>query len=172
MHLSKHIQVFLRLARRASQLLGISVQTYCGIRIWHSLYTLPKVIVPTYGVHLSNTFRYFYSKLGGALISLQALPTLRVILRFDIPYILYNRFLHLLLVCTSPTLLGISTLSQEGVSTNWSYSPTKGNIRIWHSLYTLPEAIVPTSGVHLSNTFRYFYSYQQVVSSPCSLSSD
>ena len=27
-----------------------------------------------------------------------------------------------------------------------------------HSLYTLPEVIVPISGVHLSETFRYFYS--------------
>ena len=26
----------------------------------------------------------------------------------------------------------------------------------WHSLYTLPEIIVPNSGVHLSDTFRYF----------------
>ena len=26
----------------------------------------------------------------------------------------------------------------------------------WHSLYTLPEVIVPISGVHLSDTFRYF----------------
>ena len=26
----------------------------------------------------------------------------------------------------------------------------------WHSLYTLPEIIVPISGVHLSDTFRYF----------------
>ena len=26
----------------------------------------------------------------------------------------------------------------------------------WHSLYTLPEIIVLISGVHLSDTFRYF----------------
>ena len=26
----------------------------------------------------------------------------------------------------------------------------------WHSLYALPEVIVPNSGVHLSDTFRYF----------------
>ena len=26
----------------------------------------------------------------------------------------------------------------------------------WHSLYTLPEVIVLISGVHLSDTFRYF----------------
>ena len=26
----------------------------------------------------------------------------------------------------------------------------------WHSLYTIPEIIVPISGVHLSDTFRYF----------------
>ena len=35
------------------------------------------------------------------------------------PYILYQKLLCLLLVCTSPTLSGISTLSQEGVSTLW-----------------------------------------------------
>ena len=28
----------------------------------------------------------------------------------------------------------------------------------WHSLCTLPDVIVPISGVHLSDTFRYFYS--------------
>ena len=28
-----------------------------------------------------------------------------------------------------------------------------------HSLYTLPEVIVPISGVHLYDTFRYLYSY-------------
>ena len=27
-----------------------------------------------------------------------------------------------------------------------------------HSLYTLPEVIMPISGVHLSENFRYFYS--------------
>ena len=57
----QHFQVFLLLARRRSQLFGVSVQTDKGIGIWHYLYTLPEVIVPTSGVHLSNTFRYFYS---------------------------------------------------------------------------------------------------------------
>ena len=89
---------------------------------------------------------------------METLPTLRVILRLDIPYILYNRFLHLLLVCTSPTLIGISTLSQKGVLTNWSYSPTNSNLRIWHSLYTLPEATVATSGVQPLHHFQAFYS--------------
>ena len=28
---------------------------------WHCLYTPPEVIVPIFGVHLSETFRYFYS---------------------------------------------------------------------------------------------------------------
>ena len=36
------------------------------------------------------------------------------VLGFGIPYILYQKLLCLLLVCTSPTLSGISTLSQEG----------------------------------------------------------
>ena len=31
---------------------GISVQTDKGIGIWHSLYTLPDIIVPTAGVQL------------------------------------------------------------------------------------------------------------------------
>ena len=47
-------------------------------------------------------------------------PTLTVILGFGIPYILYQKSLCLFLVCNSPTLSGISTLSQEGVSTPWS----------------------------------------------------
>ena len=33
---------------------------------------------------------------------------------FGIPYILCTRLMHLLLECTSPTLSGISTHSQEG----------------------------------------------------------
>ena len=126
---------------------------------------------------------------------------------FGLPYKLYQKLLCLLLVCTSPTLSGISTLSQEGVSTllngssdgqwcqklasliysarsycayfwcatfqhfqvflliarKWSQLlavpvQTDNGIRIYHSLYTLPEVIMSTSGVHLSNTFRYFYS--------------
>ena len=36
---------------------------------------------------------------------------------FGIPYMLYQKLLCLLLVCPSPTLSGISTLSQEGVKT-------------------------------------------------------
>ena len=54
-------QVFLLLAWRGSELFGISAHTDSGIRIWHSLYTLPEVIMSTSGVHLSDTFRYFYS---------------------------------------------------------------------------------------------------------------
>ena len=27
---------------------------------------------------------------------------------------------------------------------------------VWHSLYTIPEVFVHISGVHLSDTFRYF----------------
>ena len=44
------------------------------------------------------------------------------IMGFDITYILYQKLLCLLLVCTSPSLLGISILSQEGVKTLWSVS--------------------------------------------------
>ena len=32
-----------------------TVQTDSGVRIWHSLYTLPEVIGPTSGVDLSDT---------------------------------------------------------------------------------------------------------------------
>ena len=48
------------LQRRRSQFFGVSFLTDKVIGIWHYLYTLPEVIVPTSGVHLSNTFRYFY----------------------------------------------------------------------------------------------------------------
>ena len=56
----QHFYVFLVFARRGFQLFGVSVQTDKGIGIWHSLYTLPEDTVPTSGVHLSITFRYFY----------------------------------------------------------------------------------------------------------------
>ena len=105
----QHLQVFLLFARRGSQLFGVSVQTDNGISISHSLYTLPEDIVPTSGVKLSNTFRYFYSWPGGGLNSLELQPTLTVILGFGIPYILYQKLLCVFLVCTSPTLSGIST---------------------------------------------------------------
>ena len=42
---------------------------------------------------------------------------LTVVLGFGIPYILYQKSLCLFLVCTSPTLSLISTLSQEGENT-------------------------------------------------------
>ena len=47
-------------------------QTDYGIRIWHSLYTLTEITVPTSGTHLSNTFRYFYSKPGEGFNSLES----------------------------------------------------------------------------------------------------
>ena len=40
---------------------------------------------------------------------------LTVVLVLDIPFIPYQKFLCLFLVCTSLTLSGISTLGQEGV---------------------------------------------------------
>ena len=91
---------------------GVSAQTDSGIRIWHSLYTLPEVNVPISGVHLCDTFRYFYSWSGGGLNS------------------------------------GVSAQTDSG-------------IRIWHSLYTLPEVFVTISGVPLSDIFRYFYSWSE-----------
>ena len=60
-------------------------------------------------------------------------------------------------MCTSPTLSGISTLSQEVVSNLFGVSAqTDSDIRIWHYLYTLPEVIVPTSGVSPLQHFQVF----------------
>ena len=61
--------------------------------------------MPTSGVQLSNTFRYFYSSA--------------------------RRWCH---------LFGVSAQTDIVV------------LGIWHSLYTLPEVIVPTSGVTHSPT--------------------
>ena len=118
----QHIQVFLLLTRMESNLFGVSAQTDSDIRIWHSLYTLPEVIVPTSGVHLSNTFRYFYSLQGRDLTTLESQIRLTMVLGFHIPYILYQKLLCLLLVCNSQTLSGISTFSQEWVKTLWGLS--------------------------------------------------
>ena len=78
--------------------------------------------MPTSGVHLSNSFRYFYSYPGGGLKSLECQLRLTMVLEIGIPYILYQKLLFLLLAAHSPTLSGISTLNQEGVSTHWSLS--------------------------------------------------
>ena len=94
---------------------GVSAQRDSGIRIWLSLYTLPEVIVPISGVHLSDTFRYFYSWSGGGLNSLWSQLRLTVVLGFGNLYIPYQKLLCLFLVCTSLTLSGISTLGKEGV---------------------------------------------------------
>ena len=48
---------------------GVLGKSYSGIRFWHSLYSLPEVIVPISGVYLSDTLRYFYSWSGGGLNS-------------------------------------------------------------------------------------------------------
>ena len=112
----------------------------------------------TSGVHLSDTFRYFYSLLGGGLKSKESQQRLTVVLGFGPPYISYRKLLHLLLVCTSLTLSGISTLARRASELSEVSAETYICIRIWHSLYTLQEVIVFTSDVHLSDTFRYFYS--------------
>ena len=79
----------------------------------------------------------------------------------DLAFLIYSALeviMHLLLECTSPTLSGISTHQPGRWSQLFGMSAQTDNvIRIWHSLYTLPEVIVPTSGVHLSNTLKYFY---------------
>ena len=93
--------------------MGSQLRLTMVLGIWHSLYTLPEVIVPTSGMQLSK---------GGGLNSLECQFRLTKLLGFGIPYILYQKLLCLLLVCTSPSLLGISTLSQEGVKTLWNLS--------------------------------------------------
>ena len=76
----------------------------------------------TSGVPLSNTFRYVYSYPGRDLTTLDSQLCLTMEVGFDIPYILYQKLLCLLLECTSPTLSVISNLSQEGVKTLWNLS--------------------------------------------------
>ena len=67
--------------------------------------------------------------------------------------------LCLFLVCTLVTLSGISTHGLEGSELLGVSAQIDIGIRIWHSLYTLKEVIVPISGDHLSDIFRYFYSW-------------
>ena len=93
------------MVRKGSKLFGVSTQTDSAIRIWHSLYTLPEVIRPISGVHLSHNFRYFYSWSGGGSNSLESQLTLTVLLGFCIPYIPYQKLWCLFLVCTSLTLI-------------------------------------------------------------------
>ena len=71
--------------------------------------------MPISGVQLSNTFRYIYFQPEGSVISLGSQLRLIVVLGIGIPYILYQKSLCLFLVFTSPTLSGISNLSQEGI---------------------------------------------------------
>ena len=103
------------LNQEGSEINRISAQTDSGIRIWQFLYTLAEVIVSTSGVHLSDTFRYFYSLTGKDLNSLDSQLRLTVVIGFGIPCTSYQKFFCLLLVCTSLTLSGISTLCQEGI---------------------------------------------------------
>ena len=49
---------------------------------WHSLYTLPEVIVPISSVHLSDTFRYFLLLVQKGLNSLEPQLRLTVVLGF------------------------------------------------------------------------------------------
>ena len=138
-----------------SELFGVSAQTDSGIRIWHSLYTPPEVIVTISGLHLSDTVRYFYSWSGGGLNSLESQLIVTVVLGFGIPYIPYKKLLCLFQMCTSLMFSGISTLGQEGSELFGVSAQSDSGIRICHSLYTLPEVIVTISGVHLSDTFTF-----------------
>ena len=61
------------------------------------------------------------------------------------------------MVCTSPTLSGISTLNQDEVKTLWGLSFRLNNgIGIWHSLYTVPAVIVPTAWCAPLQHFQVF----------------
>ena len=83
---------------------------------------------------------------------------LTVILGFGIPYILYQKLLCLLLVCNSPTLSGISTSQPErGVISLGSQLRLIVVLGIGIPYILYHKYTVPTSGMHLSNTFRYFY---------------
>ena len=114
--------------------------------------------MPTFGVHLSDTLWYFYSYPGGDLNSLESQLRLTVVLGFSIPYKCYQNLLSIFLVCTSLTHSSISTLTQEWSELFGLSALIYSGIGIWLSLHTLPEDIVPNSGVYLSDTFRYFYS--------------
>ena len=70
---------------------------------------------------------------------------------FGLPYKLYQKLLCLLLVCTSPTVSGISTLTQEGSQVFGISAQTDNGIRIWHP-YILYQKLLPTSGLLLSPT--------------------
>ena len=146
---NQHFQVFLLFARRRSQLYAVSHQTDIGIGICHYLYTLTEGIVPTSGVYHSNTFKYFYSWPGGGLNSLECQLRLTMLLEFGIliystrsycAYFWCETLQHfqvfLLFVRRGSQLFGLSVQTDNGIS-------------ISHSLYTLPEDIVPTSGVKL-----------------------
>ena len=120
---------------------------------WHSLYTIPEIIVPNSGVHLSDTFRYILllvrrgSELFG--VSVQTDSGIRIFGIPDIPcqklYVLIsdvhlsNTFRDfLLLVRRGSELFGVSALNRMTMV-----------LGFWHSLYTVPEIIVPISGVYL-----------------------
>ena len=82
---------------------------------WNSLYILPEVIVPISGVHLCETFRYFYCKSGEGLNSLESQLRLTVLLGFlhslyILPYVIVTiSGVHL------TDTLRYSTVSQERV---------------------------------------------------------
>ena len=67
----------------------------------HSLYTLPEVIVPISGVHLSETFRYLYSYSGEILNSLESQLRLISGIRISgIPYYILPEVIVPILWCT------------------------------------------------------------------------
>ena len=116
--------------------------------------------MPIFRVHLSETFRYLYSYSGERLNFLESQLRLTMVLGF-LALLKYptRSILCLFLVCTSLRFSGISTVSQgEGLNSFGVSAQADIGIRISAiTLNTLPEVIVPISGVHLSEIFRYFY---------------
>ena len=111
------------------------------------------------GVHLSDTFRYFYpwSVRGSELFGIPA-QTISGIRIWHFLYTLPEVIVPISSVHLSDTFGYFYSWSGGGLNSGVS-AQTDSGIRIWHSLYTLPEVIVPISSVHLSDIFRYFYSW-------------
>ena len=104
--------------------------------------------MPICGVHLSDTFSYFYAlvRRGFEPFGVLALTDSGIMILALLIYPTRNTFRYFYsLVRRASEVLGVS-------------AQTDSVIRILALLIYLPEVIVPICGVHLSDTFRYFYS--------------
>ena len=107
-----------------SSLFGVSAQTNSGIRnLAFLIYSTRSYCAYLWYAPTSPTLSCISTfEPGGSQNSLGSELRLTDIFGFGIPYILCTRLMHLLLECTSPTLSGISTHSEERVSTLLSLS--------------------------------------------------